>query len=68
MLGPVPIPGFDAIIGQATDETSRTIAGTDPLNSTGTLHLPTEWVVPRGGEYYFSPSLPALRSTFALAA
>ncbi|OJT05278.1 Peroxidase 2 [Trametes pubescens] len=68
VLGPVPIPGFDAIIGQATDETSRTIAGTDPLNSTGTLHLPTEWVVPRGGEYYFSPSLPALRSTFALAA
>ncbi|KAI0648827.1 peroxidase TAP [Trametes meyenii] len=63
-------PGFDAIIGQPTDGAtipSRTIAGTDPNNQTGTLPLPAEWVVPKGGEYFFSPSIPALRNTFALA-
>ncbi|THH33434.1 heme-thiolate peroxidase [Antrodiella citrinella] len=57
-------PGFDAIIGQAADPTSRTITGADPKAQTTALPLPIEWVVPKGGEYFFSPSIPALKSTF----
>jgi len=60
-------PGFDPIIGQAADPTSRTITGVDPNAQTTTLALPTEWVIPKGGEYFFSPSIPALKSTFAKA-
>jgi len=60
-------PGFDAIIGQAADPTSRTITGVDPNAQTTTLPLPTEWVVPKGGEYFFSPSIPALTTTFGKA-
>ncbi|OJT05279.1 Peroxidase 2 [Trametes pubescens] len=66
LFPPVPRPGYDPIIGQVNNaESARSIEGADPLAPTGSLSLPMEWVVPRGGEYYFSPSLPALRSTFA---
>ena len=61
------IPGFDPIIGQDTDPTARTLSGTDPNNQTNQLKLSTQWVVPRGGEYFFSPSIPALKSTFAVS-
>lgn len=68
---PVPMPGFDAIIGQNNDGPNglgpRSMVGTNPKDQSATLSLPTEWVVPRGGEYFFSPSIPALRNTFALA-
>lgn len=59
-------PGFDPIIGQQSDLAIRTLSGTDPNNQTATLSLPAEWVVPKGGEYFFSPSIPALRTKFAL--
>lgn len=59
-------PGFDPIIGQAPDEGPRTMSGTNPYSQTTELPLP-EWVVPKGGEYFFSPSIPALKETFALA-
>ena len=62
-------PGFDPIIGQAgSNITSRSLVGTDPNNQSASLSLATEWVVPKGGEYFFSPSIPALKSTFALSA
>lgn len=61
-------PGFDPIIGQTNDDSVRTLAGTDPNNQTAELSLPTDWVLPKGGEYFFSPSIPALRTKFALAA
>ncbi|KAK0516663.1 hypothetical protein JMJ35_001266 [Cladonia borealis] len=61
-------PGFDPIIGQAPDGGPRTMSGTNPNNQTTELYLPQEWVVPKGGEYFFSPSIPALKETFALAA
>ena len=40
--------------------------GTNPSSQSTSLTLPT-WVVPKGGEYFFSPSIPALKETFALA-
>ncbi|KAI0077314.1 peroxidase TAP [Panus rudis PR-1116 ss-1] len=64
---PIAQPGFDPIIGQVTSGT-RSITGTDPNAQTTPLPLPAEWVVSKGGEYFFSPSIPALRTTFALAA
>lgn len=60
------IPGFDAIIGQVNGN-SRSITGVDPKAQNASLALPTEWVVPKGGEYFFSPSIPALKNTFAMA-
>ena len=60
------VSGFDPIIGQAAG-VARSMIGTNPKGQSASIDLPT-WVVPRGGEYLFSPSLPALEKTFALAA
>ena len=64
-------PGFDPIVGQNNNGPDgigpRSMSGANPKDQSATLSLPVEWVVPRGGEYFFSPSIPALRSTFALA-
>jgi len=62
---PVPTPGIDAIIGQAS---TRDLVGTDPNAQTKDLSLPTEWVISKGGEYFFSPSISALQETFSQAA
>lgn len=63
------VPGFDPIIGQTNDETDRNVAGVDPTKPPDTnLTLPMEWVVPKGGEYFFSPSIPVLKTKFALPA
>lgn len=72
-------PGFDSIIGVNAPGKPRFIIGTKPAeaDALSTLELvnkPTElafdnvWVVPRGGEYFFSPSISALQETFAQAA
>jgi hypothetical protein len=65
------LPGFDAIIGQSNDpKDPRTagLSGTNPQDQSTPLKLPIEWVVAKGGEYFFSPSIPALKKTFALTA
>ena len=67
------ISGIDPIIGQqnvdpaalALDPTkgSHVDIGSFPGEETTPLTVPQEFVVPRGGEYFFSPSLAALASS-----
>jgi hypothetical protein len=61
-------PGFDPIIGQTTTGGSRTMTGAFAGNTTRPLNLLAQWVNSKGGEYFFSPSIPALKDTFATAA
>lgn len=42
------------------------MTGADPQNVANSLSLGFQvWVVPKGGEYFFSPSISTLRDTFA---
>ena len=50
-------------VGQQ-DGKPRTLIGTDPKNQSATLTLPSEFVVSKGGEYFFSPSITALKGVF----
>lgn len=62
MFGKVPKPGFDPIMGQNADDTPREAAGLNPADATGNINLrKEEWVVSKGGEYYFSPSIKGLK-------
>ncbi|KDR71616.1 hypothetical protein GALMADRAFT_143869 [Galerina marginata CBS 339.88] len=56
------VPGVDPILGQGED---RKLSGTDPNNPAAELNLDDEWVIPRGGEYFFSPSIQGLTNTIA---
>ena len=61
-------PGIDAIIGQVVSGTDniglRSLTGTNPADATASLSLGTvEWVVPKGGEYFFVPTISALKNT-----
>ncbi|GLB42844.1 putative peroxidase [Lyophyllum shimeji] len=56
------VPGLDPLIGQGM----RKLSGTDPNNPGVELTLP-DFVVPRGGEYFFSPSLKGLKEALASA-
>lgn len=60
------LPGLDAIIGQTTGGGTRTITGVISEDTNQPFDLTAEWVISKGGEYFFSPSLPALSSTFAM--
>ncbi|KAF8173681.1 peroxidase TAP [Pholiota molesta] len=60
------IPGLDPLIGQGK-EGDRKMSGLDPLDEAQELLMPT-FIVPRGGEYFFSPSLNGLKTTIATAA
>ncbi|THV05906.1 Dyp-type peroxidase [Dendrothele bispora CBS 962.96] len=57
-------PGLDSIIGQNADQ-ARGVVGTDPAKPDGSISIP-RFIVPRGGEYFFSPSISALRDVIAL--
>lgn len=54
---------LDPIIGQG----DRKLSGTDPDNPATVLSMPA-FVIPRGGEYFFSPGLKALKETIGAAA
>jgi len=57
-------PGFDPIIGQA-DGAARSMVGFDPKAQGNSLSLPNEFVVTKGGEYFFVPSITALMEVIA---
>ncbi|KAH6653049.1 peroxidase TAP [Truncatella angustata] len=59
------VPGFDPLIGVPLDNSQRDILGSDPKDLTLPLKLEADWVVSRGGEYFFSPSISALKGIFA---
>ncbi|KAL2064067.1 hypothetical protein VTL71DRAFT_4561 [Oculimacula yallundae] len=66
-----PKPGFDPIIGAAhfnKPEPSRDFVGFDATQQEKRLDLTDDWVISKGGEYFFSPSISALQETFAQAA
>ncbi|KAJ6501277.1 hypothetical protein DFH09DRAFT_1202988 [Mycena vulgaris] len=74
--------GFDPIIGThptcaaakshptsyagANKGGARFVNGLDPTNSSHPTTLTTDFVVSRGGEYFFSPSLSAMAHTFSV--
>ncbi|KAF8804039.1 Dyp-type peroxidase, partial [Phlegmacium glaucopus] len=58
-----PFPaGLDPLIGQGI----RVTAGLDPNNESGDTTL-DPFIIPKGGEYFFSPGLNGLKSTIAKA-
>ncbi|THV02655.1 fungal peroxidase [Dendrothele bispora CBS 962.96] len=64
---PTP-PGVDPIIGREAGsamDTARPVSGTDPLNPSQSVSLDIEFVINRGGEYFFSPPISALDGKLA---
>ncbi|KAK7444805.1 dye-decolorizing heme-containing peroxidase [Stygiomarasmius scandens] len=60
--------GVDPIIGRdpsSAADAPRDITGTDPLNVNKPFTLDSEFVVSRGGEYFFSPPISALSGKLA---
>ena len=46
---------------------ARDMTSVNPTDTNATVLLLADWVVPKGREYFFSPSILALRDRFALA-
>ncbi|KAJ6499790.1 fungal peroxidase [Mycena vulgaris] len=57
--------GADPIIG-ALAGAPRTVTGLDPTDASRPITLTTDFVVSRGGEYFFSPSLSAIASKLSV--
>ncbi|KAJ6501273.1 fungal peroxidase [Mycena vulgaris] len=57
--------GVDPIIG-ALAGAQRVITGLDPNDFTKPITLTTDFVVSRGGEYFFTPSLSAIANTLSV--
>ncbi|KAK1236407.1 dye-decolorizing heme-containing peroxidase [Marasmius sp. AFHP31] len=58
-------PGVDPIIGstnggKANIDNTRVVSGLNPMNSSSTVTIKKDFVISRGGEYFFTPSLAAL--------
>ncbi|KIK61172.1 hypothetical protein GYMLUDRAFT_261090 [Collybiopsis luxurians FD-317 M1] len=58
--------GEDPIIGVAPNDGPRSPAGLDPNNQTRTITINEDFVVSRGGEYFFSPSISAIQNTLSV--
>jgi len=63
-------PGFDPIIGANVGGSGpRSMVGVVPDQEASTLELTSDvLVVPRGGEYFFSPSISAIQDVLAQSA
>ncbi|KIK61171.1 hypothetical protein GYMLUDRAFT_166740 [Collybiopsis luxurians FD-317 M1] len=57
--------GEDPIIGVALDG-ERFASGLDPKNQTRNITFNEDFVVSRGGEYFFSPSISAIQNTLSV--
>ncbi|GJJ07940.1 hypothetical protein Clacol_002147 [Clathrus columnatus] len=53
-------PGFDPIVGENGGQ-SRVVTGLYPDNASQSLTMPMDFVISRGGEYFFSPPISALK-------
>ncbi|KAJ7886486.1 fungal peroxidase [Mycena leptocephala] len=60
-----PGVGFDPIIG-ANGGAERPVNSLDPTDPARNFTLSTDFVVSRGGEYFFSPSLSAIANTLSV--
>ncbi|KAH8117785.1 Dyp-type peroxidase [Phellopilus nigrolimitatus] len=56
--------GFDPIIGQNSGKPRET-AGLQPKNASAETTLPFDFVVAKGGAYFFTPSITALKTKLA---
>lgn len=59
--------GVDAVMGQVNDQAEVDMLGLFPQDANRPLALPgiNRFVVPKGGEYFFSPSLTALKGVLS---
>ncbi|KAJ7255204.1 fungal peroxidase [Mycena rebaudengoi] len=57
--------GADPIIG-AQNGAARSVTGLDPTDPNKSITLTKDFVVSRGGEYFFSPSLSAIANTLSV--
>ncbi|KAJ7467944.1 hypothetical protein FB451DRAFT_1257512 [Mycena latifolia] len=58
-------PGWDPVFGQTGEaNTHRYTRGVDPSDPTRVTSFHEQFIDPRGGEYFFSPSLTTLREYF----
>ncbi|KAJ4475852.1 fungal peroxidase [Lentinula lateritia] len=65
------LKGIDPIIGTGglgQADVPRTPSGLDPSDPTRIITINQDFVVSRGGEYFFSPSLSAIQNTLSLGA
>ncbi|KAF8576379.1 Dyp-type peroxidase [Ramaria rubella] len=61
-------PGFDPIIGQnGGDPKGREMGGFNPAAQGSDINLPIEWVVSKGGAYFFSPSISVLGTKLGIS-
>lgn len=60
-----PTPGQDPLIGQSTAENPRIITGAFANDTSKPLTLLQHWVDVKGGEYFFTPSIPTIKNVIA---
>ncbi|KIK63492.1 hypothetical protein GYMLUDRAFT_241962 [Collybiopsis luxurians FD-317 M1] len=58
--------GQDPIIGVASGGGARSSGGLDPLNTAKATSINQNFVISRGGEYFFTPSLSAIQNTLSV--
>jgi len=59
-----PTPGQDLIIGQTNGGQERIASGLDPIDQARD-YTAAEFIIARGGDYFFSPSISAVRDIIA---